>query len=102
VSFVRPSISVCLIVRNEALLLRRCLSSVRPLAREIVVVDTGSSDGTLAIARDFGARVIEISWTSYANARNRSIGAATCPWILVMDGDESIAARSAFPVARAG
>jgi tetratricopeptide (TPR) repeat protein len=90
---VPPSISVCLIVKNEARLLAHCLNSVSALAAEIIVVDTGSTDGTPAIARRLGARVIEIRWTDYATARNRSIAEATCQWILVLDGDESIAAR---------
>jgi tetratricopeptide (TPR) repeat protein len=88
----RNRISVCLIVRNESLLLRRCLDSVAPIAHEIIVVDTGSTDDTRSIARSCGARVIEHEWIGYARARNAYLEAATGEWVLVIDGDEAIAA----------
>ena len=89
-----PSISVCLIVRNEAQLLGRCLRSIAPLSDEIVVVDTGSADGTDEIARDAGARVIRHRWDgNYGRARNVYLREARAEWILVIDGDEAIARR---------
>ena len=87
-------LSVCLIVRNEASNLPRCLDSIRGLADEIVVVDTGSTDDTVAIAQRHGARVSTLVWQDdFSAARNASIELATCDWILVFDADESIAAR---------
>lgn len=95
------SISVCLMVRNEARLLARCLASITPIADEIVVVDTGSTDGTRAIAADSGARVIRRRWDGdYAAGRNTYIAAARCAWILVIDGDETIARRDLQMVRR--
>ncbi len=85
----RPQeLSVCMIVRNEERLLGRCLESVRGLADELVVVDTGSTDGTVEIARRFGARVHELRWQGdFAAARNEAIGHATKDWILMLDAD---------------
>jgi glycosyltransferase involved in cell wall biosynthesis/tetratricopeptide (TPR) repeat protein len=88
------TLSVCLIVKNEARHLDRCLASVRGLADEIVVVDTGSTDSTIAIARAHGARVCHFEWQDdFSRAKNFSIEQATGDWILSIDGDESIAAR---------
>src|SRR5688572_7972942 len=89
-----PTLSVCLIVKNEARHLDRCLSSVRGLADEIVVVDTGSTDATVDIARAHGARVHHFEWQDdFSLAKNFSIEQATGDWILSLDGDESIAPR---------
>ena len=86
------TLSLCLIVRNERANLGTCLSSVRQLVGEIVVVDTGSTDGTQQLATDFGARVIEIPWPGdFSAARNVGLDSARGAWILVLDADESIA-----------
>jgi glycosyltransferase involved in cell wall biosynthesis len=88
------SISVCLIVKNEAQLIGNCLRSIRGIAGEMVVVDTGSRDGTAEIAHSLGARVIRHRWDgNYAHARNVYLEAARGRWILALDGDESIARR---------
>jgi tetratricopeptide (TPR) repeat protein/glycosyltransferase involved in cell wall biosynthesis len=85
---------VCLIVKNEERHLPRCLESVRGVADEIVVVDTGSTDRTLEIAREHGARVAYFEWCDdFSAAKNFSIEQATGDWILSIDADESIAAR---------
>ena len=84
-----PTLSVIMIVKNEAKCLPECLDSVRRVADEIVVADTGSSDHTLAIARAFGARTLAIPWEDdFAKARNRSMAAATGDWLLHLDADE--------------
>lgn len=89
-----PRLSVCLIVRNEERHLPRCLESIRGLADEIVVVDTGSTDGTIAIAQAYGAHVHGCAWQDdFSAARNCAIERATGDWILALDADESIAAR---------
>lgn len=88
-------LSVCLIVKDEADFLPRCLNSLQDLASEIVVVDTGSSDGTQGIARDMGAKVIQATWDDdFAKARNISLSEATQPWVLVIDADETLSAES--------
>ena len=89
----RPArLSVCLIVKDEILTLERCLSSVAGLADELIVVDTGSSDGTPELAERLGARVIHWAWQNdFAAARNVSLAHATGDWILVLDADEYLA-----------
>ncbi|HVX34233.1 MAG TPA: glycosyltransferase, partial [Solirubrobacterales bacterium] len=82
-------LSLCMIVRDEEEMLPRSLAAVRDAVDEIVVVDTGSRDRTVEIARSFGAKVIEREWTgSFAAARNASIEAASGDWLLFLDADE--------------
>ncbi len=89
-----PTLSICLITKNEEAHLRRCLESVRGLWDDLVVVDTGSTDRTVEIAREFGARICHFTWQNdFSLARNFSIEQATGAWILSLDADESIAAR---------
>ena len=84
-----PTISACLIVRNEALVLDRCLSSLAGAVDKIVVVDTGSTDATPEIAVSFGARVCRYEWRNdFSAARNVALAAASCEWILTIDADE--------------
>ena len=84
-------VSVCMIVRDEAEALPRCLESLRGVADELVVVDTGSLDGTPALARAAGARVFDCEWTEdFAAARNRSLEQARGNWALVLDADERL------------
>lgn len=87
----RPWLSLCMIVRDEQEDLGRCLSSVRSLADEIIVVDTGSIDSTRILAAEFGARVVEWGWRDdFAAARNRSLEEASGEWILILDADEEL------------
>jgi len=82
-------ISLCMIVRDEEAILGRCLDSVVGIVDEICVVDTGSTDGTVEVARDRGARVEHFEWCDdFAAARNASIAMAEGEWILVLDADE--------------
>lgn len=84
-------VSLSMIVKNEARTLAVCLDSVADLVSEIVVVDTGSDDDTLAVARHFGAKVHPFAWVDdFAAARNESLRHATGEWILWLDGDESV------------
>ncbi|MCM3173888.1 glycosyltransferase [Paenibacillus sp. MER 99-2] len=82
-------ISLCMIVKDEAQHLERCLNAVRNVVDEIIVVDTGSTDDTPDIARRYGAIVMRAAWSGdFARARNQSLALATNPWILVLDADE--------------
>jgi glycosyltransferase involved in cell wall biosynthesis len=82
-------LSLCMIVRDEQEMLPRCLAAVADAVDEIVVVDTGSSDATVEIARSFGARVLLHEWTgSFAQARNVSFDAAEGDWLIYLDADE--------------
>ncbi len=86
-----PTLNVIMIVKNEASCLGDCLSSVRGIADEIIVGDTGSTDDSRAIAAAHDARVIDVPWTDdFAAARNATIAAATGDWLLHMDADEAL------------
>ena len=83
------TISLCMIVKNEEQHLARCLASLKPVVDEMVIVDTGSSDRTIDLAKLFGAKVSVFSWNgSFSDARNYAIQQAKGAWILVMDADE--------------
>ena len=85
------TLSVCMIVKNEEKNIVRTLLNLRPVADELIVVDTGSSDRTKDIARALGARVFDFPWTGdFSAARNFSLSMAKGGWILVMDADEVI------------
>jgi tetratricopeptide (TPR) repeat protein len=89
-------LSLCMIVRDEQEMLPRCLAAVAEAVDEIVIVDTGSIDTTVEIARSFGARVIEHEWTgSFAEARNVSFDAAEGDWLMYLDADEVLVAEDA-------
>jgi glycosyltransferase involved in cell wall biosynthesis len=86
-----PSISLVLIVKNEEAELPKCLDSFKDIVQEIIVVDTGSTDRTVEIAKAYGARVETYPWSNdFAAARNESLKYATCDWILRTDADEYI------------
>jgi tetratricopeptide (TPR) repeat protein len=89
----RPRVTAALIVRDEARHLGACLDSLRPHVDEIVVADTGSTDGSPGIARDRGARVVEHRWRGdFAAARNAALDQANGEWILYIDADERVVA----------
>jgi tetratricopeptide (TPR) repeat protein len=80
-----------MITKNEAEHLAHCLESVRDLVDEVVVVDTGSTDGTVAIAEAFGARIGRFQWCDdFSAARNASLSLCTGDWVLSLDADEAI------------
>ncbi len=94
-----PALSVCLIVRDEERTLPRCLQSVKPVANELVIVDTGSQDNTVSIAEDFGAKVFHFDWCEdFAAARNQSLKRAVGDWILQIDADEELISSSILPL----
>lgn len=85
------SISLCLIARDEEHNIARCIKSAIPFVDEIILVDTGSKDKTMEIAKKLGARVYEIPWEDdFSKARNESLAKATGDWILFLDCDEEL------------
>jgi tetratricopeptide (TPR) repeat protein len=83
------SISLCMIVKNEEKFLPRCLESVKGHVDEIIIVDTGSTDSTIEIAKRYNAKIYHHPWeNSFSKARNYSLKHATCDWILILDADE--------------
>ena len=86
-----PSIGLSMIVKNESHTIRACLESVRGVVSQIVIADTGSTDNTCDIARDFGATVVFFPWEHhYANARNAALQPISTDWVLVLDADEEL------------
>ena len=82
---------MCMIVKNEETMLPRCLDSIKDWVDEIVVVDTGSTDRTVAIAERYGATVYHHPWENdFSKHRNQSLSYATGDWILILDADEEI------------
>ncbi len=93
------NLSLCMIVKDEAANLPHCLRSVQGLVTEIVVLDTGSQDHTREIARDWGARVYDWTWTQdFAAARNESLAKAGGEWVLVLDADEVLLPETFTPL----
>lgn len=87
-------ISLCMIAKDEEQFLQSCLDSVHNLVDEIILVDTGSTDGTIEIAESFGAKIFHYKWDDdFSKPRNVSLEKATGDWILVMDPDERLAVR---------
>lgn len=88
-SLSQPALSLCMIVKDEEFFLRRCLQAVCDHVDEIVIVDTGSTDQTRAIAADFTDRIFDFKWVDdFARARNYALEQASGDWILVLDADE--------------
>jgi len=86
-----PRLTVCMIARNEERFLDGCLRSVRGLADQIVLVDTGSTDRTVEIARSHGAEVHFRAWDDdFSAARNAALLHARGDWVLVLDADEEV------------
>lgn len=89
-------ISLCMIVKNEEKHLENCLNSIRDLADEIIIVDTGSTDRTKEIAKNYTDKIFDFQWNeSFSEARNFSLSQATKDWILILDADESISKEDA-------
>lgn len=88
---MKDRLSLCMIVKNEAEILADCLESVRNVVGEIVVLDTGSTDDTVAIAEGFGAKIGHYEWhNDFAAARNEALKLVTKDWVLVLDADEKL------------
>ena len=87
----RPTLGVSMIVRDERYGLARSLESVVNVADRLVVADTGSGDDTPAIARLYGAKVLEVTWESdFSKARGKCLEAVDTDWVLVLDADEEL------------
>ncbi len=97
-----PRLSVCVITHNEADRLGRCLESVRDLADEIVVVDSGSTDGTRGVAEQFGVRWYErVPFPGWEAQKQWAMEQAEGEWILSLDGDEWLVDDSREHISRA-
>ena len=89
------TISICLIVKNEEAVLKRCLDSLRCIADEYVIVDTGSSDATKEIAAEYTDRIYDFEWRDdFAAARNFAFSKCSCDYIYSADADEVLDDRA--------
>ena len=87
----QPRIALVMIARDEAASIAQCLGSVRGLVDEMIVLDTGSTDATMVIARDNGALVYQWAWQDdFAAARNQALSYSKADWNLVLDADECL------------
>ncbi|MGC9196670.1 MAG: tetratricopeptide repeat-containing glycosyltransferase family 2 protein [Syntrophobacteraceae bacterium] len=87
----RPRLSLCMIVKNEVDCLPACLDSVKDIVDEMVIVDTGSTDGTLDLVKKWASKMTQVAWNDdFSHARNISIAMATGDWILSMDADSCL------------
>ncbi|MCM3493469.1 glycosyltransferase [Paenibacillus lactis] len=85
----KQTISLCMIVKNEERCIERCLTSVKDIVDEIIIVDTGSNDNTIEIAKKFTDQIFSIEWNGdFAEARNHALKYATGDYILSLDADE--------------
>lgn len=92
----KQSIGLSMIVKNEESVLERCLNSVQGYVDEIVIVDTGSTDQTKAIAKSLGAKVFDYHWADdFSAARNYGLAHGATDWILQLDADEELAQNQA-------
>ncbi|MCW3795511.1 glycosyltransferase [Paenibacillus sp. LS1] len=83
------SVSLCMIVKNEEQYIARCLESVKNMVNEIVIIDTGSTDATIDIAKKYTTNIYSFDWVNdFSAARNFAINHAKSDYILVMDADE--------------
>jgi tetratricopeptide (TPR) repeat protein len=83
------TLSLCMIVKDEEAMLPRCLAAVADFVDELIVVDTGSTDRTVAIAESFGATILHHAWDGdFSAARNVGLDAATSDWLMYLDADE--------------
>ncbi|MEO6517899.1 MAG: glycosyltransferase family 2 protein [Pseudoxanthomonas sp.] len=81
-------LSGVIICKNEADRIARCVASLLPVCQEVIVLDSGSSDQTVAIARQLGARVEHQDWLGFARQKNAVIAMAAQPWVILLDADE--------------
>lgn len=97
----KQKISACMIIRDESIYLKDCLNSIKGLADEVIIVDTGSKDNSINIAREFTDKIFKFEWCDdFSKARNFSISKATHPWILIIDADERILEEDVLVIKR--
>ncbi|HEX5433727.1 MAG TPA: glycosyltransferase family 2 protein [Candidatus Angelobacter sp.] len=95
----RMTLSVCIITFNEEANIARTLQSVKSIADEVIVVDSGSTDATVALAQANGALVFVEAWKGFAAQKNSALAKAGCDWILSLDADEEVSPDLAASIA---
>ncbi len=95
-----PSLSVVIVAQDESRTIARVLQAIKDLAAEILLVDSGSTDGTQQIATEHGAHVVHQDWLGYAAQKNFAIDMAVSDWILSLDADEVVSPELAAEIDR--
>lgn len=95
-----PQLTVIIPCKNEREHIAACVASVTTIADEVLVADSGSTDGTLEIARELGCRIIEREYRTSGDFKNWSIPQATHEWVLILDADERITPALAVEIRR--
>lgn len=86
---IKQSVSLCMITKNEENCIAKCLESIKNIFDEIIIIDTGSTDNTVEIAKSYNAKIYYFDWTgSFSDARNEYFKYASTDWIFYMDADE--------------
>lgn len=83
-----PTVSLVIVAKDEERTIGSVIDAARPIVDEIIVVDSGSTDGTIALCQERGARVIHQDWLGYARQKNFAMGLVSTDWILSLDADE--------------
>ena len=87
----KPTISLCMIAKDEEKSIGQCLNSAKDIVDEIIIIDTGSTDRTKEIAKKYNARIFDFKWSDdFSAARNEGIRHAAKDWVLVLDADETL------------
>ena len=84
------TLSVIVITKNEEDRISRCLNSIKSIADEIIVFDSGSTDKTVEIAKQFTDKVFITDWQGYGIQKQRALDKAACDWVLSIDADEEV------------
>ena len=92
------TLSVCIITFNEEANIVRTLESVKAIADEVIIVDSGSTDATVELARTHGAKVVVESWKGFALQKNSALAKAGCDWVLSLDADEEVSPELATSI----
>lgn len=86
----KHSLSVMLITKNEADRVERCLASIADIADEIIVLDSGSTDNTLAICQKYTDKITVTDWPGFGKQKQRALELTSCDWVLSIDADEAL------------
>lgn len=97
----KPAISLFIIAKNEAHHIEACLKSAQNLVQEIVVVDSNSSDDTVRLCEQFGARVYEQPFENFTKQKNTALSKVSCEWALSLDADETLTPELAEEIKQA-
>ena len=97
-----PKLTVIILCKNERMNIRPCIESARPFADEILVADSGSTDGTMDIVRDIGGcRLVERQYIHYGDFANWAIAQASHDWVMILDADERVSPELATNIQQA-